>query len=140
MTHQPVPESPRVLVVEDDDELRWAMSSCLAKAGFDVTLVATGADAVRAARARRPDVIVIDVVLPDSGGLGVANAIRRQPELETVPVLFTTGLDSPAVRDLLAPAPVLLKPFKRRQLVRWVSRAARAPGAAPSREPAAPPG
>lgn len=139
MTHQPDPESPRVLVVEDDDELRWAMSSCLARAGFDVTLVATGADAVRAARARRPDVMVIEVVLPDSGGLGVANAIRRHPQLETVPVLFTTGLDSPAVRNLLAPAPVLLKPFKRRQLVRWVSRAARQPHPTSPHDPAAPP-
>lgn len=140
MNHQPDPERFRVLVVEDDDELRWAMSSCLARAGFDVTLVATGADAVRAALARRPDVMVIDVVLPDSGGLGVANEIRRHQDLEAVPVLYTTGLDSPAIRDLLAPAPVLLKPFKQRQLVSWVSRAARLPAAAASAAPASSPG
>lgn len=123
MSHDRDPQPRRVLLVEDDDELRFAMTSCLASAGFDVTLVATGADAVRAALRRRPEVMVIDVMLPDSGGLGVANEIRRHPDLGSVPVLFTTALDSPAVRDLLAPAPVLFKPFKRRQLVSAVRRA-----------------
>lgn len=121
-----------VLLVEDDDELRFAMTSCLSKAGFSVTLVATGADAVRAARARRPDVMVIDLMLPDSGGLGVANEIRRQPELGTVPVLYTTGFDSPAVRSRLAPAPVLFKPFNTLQLLSAVR------GALASAGPAAP--
>jgi DNA-binding response OmpR family regulator len=131
------PESRRVLVVEDDDELRCAMSSCLARAGFAVTLVATGADAVRAARALRPDAMVIDVMLPDSGGLGVAREIRRHPDLESVPVLFTTALDSPAIRDLLAPAPVLFKPFRKRQLVSWVRHATRNTAAQESPPPPA---
>lgn len=116
-------ERPTVLVVEDDDELRCAMATCLARAGFAVTLVSTGADAVRAARGRRPEAMVIDLVLPDSGGLGVAEVLRLEPELASVPVLFTTGLDSPAVQELIAPAPVLYKPFKQRQLVGWVRRA-----------------
>jgi DNA-binding response OmpR family regulator len=136
MNHPRDTQSPRVLVVEDDDELRCAMSSCLARAGFAVTLVATGADAVRAARTVRPDVMVIDVMLPDSGGLGVAREIRRHPDLESVPVLFTTGLDSPAIKNLLAPAPVLLKPFKKRQLVSWVWRATRVDTPAPGEPPA----
>ncbi len=116
---QPREHAPGIelLLVEDDDDLRFAMTSCLAKAGFAVTLVATGADAVRAARARRPDVMVIDLMLPDSGGLGVANTIRDQPELAEIPVLFTTGFDSPAVKVRLAPAPVLFKPFSTLQLV-----------------------
>ncbi|ABC83655.1 response regulator transcription factor [Anaeromyxobacter dehalogenans] len=114
---------PKVLLVEDDDDLRVAMAGCLAGAGFDVTLVATGADAVRAALRDHPQVMVIDVMLPDSGGLGVAEALHRYPELEQVPVLFTTGLAAPAVKALLAPAPVLFKPFGRRQLVSAVRSA-----------------
>lgn len=117
------PDQPKVLVVEDDDDLRVAMASCLAGAGFDVTIVATGADAVRAALRERPQVMVIDVMLPDSGGLGLAEALRRYPELEPVPVLFTTGLAAPAVKALLAPAPVLFKPFGRRQLLSAVRSA-----------------
>ncbi len=133
MSYERDPERPKVLVVEDDDELRCAMATCLARAGFAVTLVSTGADAVRAARGLRPDAMVIDLMLPDSGGLGVAEVLRLRPGLESVPVLFTTGLDSPAVKELLAPAPVLYKPFNQRQLVGWVRRAtsaaARAEGA-----------
>ena len=109
-----------MLVIEDDDELRTAMATCLSKAGFAVTPVATGADGVDAARAVHPDAVVIDVMLPDAGGLGVAREVRRLTDLESVPVLFTTALDLPSVRDLLAPAPVLFKPFTRRQLLTWV--------------------
>lgn len=116
MTHRRAGEV-EVLLVEDDDELRYAMTGCLSRAGYSVTLVATGADAVRAARARRPDVMVIDLMLPDSGGLGVANEIRREPALGAVPVLYTTGFDSPAVRERLAPDPVLFKPFNTLQLL-----------------------
>ncbi len=106
-----------LLLVEDDDELRFAMTGCLSRAGSSVTLVATGADAVRAARGRRPDLMVIDLMLPDAGGLGVATEIRRDPALRSVPVLYTTGFDSPAVRERLAPDPVLFKPFNTLQLL-----------------------
>jgi DNA-binding response OmpR family regulator len=126
MSYEPDPGSPRVLVIEDDDELRTAMATCLSKAGFAVTPVATGADGVEAARAVHPDAVVIDVMLPDAGGLGVAREVRRLADLESVPVLFTTALDLPSVRDLLAPAPVLFKPFTKRQLLTWVRGVTRA--------------
>jgi len=118
-------DRPRVLLVEDDDGLRTAMAGCLARAGFAVSSVATGADAVAAARAVRPDAMVIDVVLPDAGGLGVAHEVWRDRELRSVPVLFTTALSNPVVRNLLAPAQVLFKPFSKRQLLSWVRCATR---------------
>lgn len=135
MTHRRAGEV-EVLLVEDDDELRFAMTGCLSRAGYSVTLVATGADAVRAARTRRPDLLVIDLMLPDAGGLGVANEIHREPTLGAVPVLYTTGFDSPAVRERLAPAPVLFKPFNTQQLLTAVRGAlARAQPAAAAAAP-----
>ncbi len=119
-------ERPRVLVVEDDDALRSVMASCLSRAGFAVSSVATGADAVAAARAVHPDAMVIDILLPDAGGLGVARELSRQSDLAAVPVLFTTALSSPAVRSLLASQQVLFKPFSKRQLLSWVREATRA--------------
>lgn len=115
---------PRVLVVEDDDGLRSVMTSCLSRAGFAVSSVATGADAVAAARAVHPNAMVIDILLPDAGGLGVARELSR--DLAQVPVLFTTALSSPAVRGLLASEQVLFKPFSKRQLLSWVRGATRA--------------
>ena len=65
----------------------------------------------------RPGVIVLDLLLPDAGGLGVAREIRRQPALRAVPVLFVTGLSTPLVQRAVAPEPVLQKPFTYRQLL-----------------------
>jgi DNA-binding response OmpR family regulator len=116
----------RLLVVEDDDALRSAMVRCLTREGFQVTSVATGADAVEMARALRPDAAIIDVVLPDAGGLGIARAMRRERDLASLPVLFTTALSLPSVREALSPAPVLFKPFTRGQLVKLVREVTRA--------------
>ncbi len=126
MTDQAGSERPRVLVVEDDDGLRDVMASCLSRAGFAVSSVATGADAVVAARAVHPNAMVIDILLPDAGGLGVARELSRERELASVPVLFTTALSSPVVRDLLSTEQVLFKPFSKRQLLSWVREATRA--------------
>ena len=109
------PGAPTVMVVDDDEPLRDAMARALARAGYRVVAACSGADALEVGRAVRPDAAVIDVFLRDAGGLGVARALRR--ELEDVPVLFVTGLSLPSVRQVLAPSPVLFKPFTRRQLL-----------------------
>ena len=116
------PRTKRVLLVEDDEAQRAAMSRALAKAGFEVIAAADGARAVDAARALRPDAVVVDVFLPDAGGLGVARALRAV--LSAVPILFVTGLAIAGVREALAPAPVLFKPFSRKQLLSSVRRIA----------------
>lgn len=104
-----------MLVVEDDGPLREAMTRTLTRAGFEVLATGSGAEALRAGAGGRPDAAVIDVFLPDAGGLGVARGLRR--DLCGVPVVFVTGLGLAAVREALAPAPVLFKPFTRRQLL-----------------------
>jgi DNA-binding response OmpR family regulator len=115
MSPDPQNGPARVLVVEDDAPLREAMTRTLTRAGFLVVATASGAEALEAGAATRPDAAVIDVFLPDAGGLGVARGLRR--DLAGVPVVFVTGLGLQAVREALAPAPVLFKPFTRRQLV-----------------------
>jgi CheY-like chemotaxis protein len=112
----------RVLVVEDDDALRSSVARVLSRAGFEVTAAATGAAAVAVARGLLPDAAVIDVFLPDAGGLGVARALREA--CGPTPILFVTGLALAAVREALAPAPVLFKPFTRRQLLASLRRIA----------------
>ncbi len=106
-----------VLLVEDDPSSLAAMVEVLLRDGYRVTTATTGADALEAARRIRFDAFVIDVFLPDAGGLGVARALGQQREDAALPVLFVTGLSTPAVRDALSPAPVLLKPLRRRQLL-----------------------
>jgi two-component system OmpR family response regulator len=116
-----------VLVIEDDPSSLAPMVECLLRDGFQVTTAASGADALDAARRRRFDAFVIDVFLPDAGGLGVAHSLVRQGQRGSLPVLFITALSSPAVRAALSPAPVLYKPFRRAQLVDAIGEVIRRP-------------
>ncbi len=115
------PSGPaHVLVVDDDAPLRQAIERGLTRAGFQVTTAASGAEALALARTVRLDAAVIDVLLPDAGGLGVARALRQHECLASVPIVFMTALSLPVVRETLAPAPVLFKPFTYGQLLRVV--------------------
>jgi DNA-binding response OmpR family regulator len=106
-----------VLLVEDDEGLRKAVARGLTKAGYSVATAGNGREALQLARASAPDAVVMDVLLPDSGGLGIARAMRQHREMRALPILFVTALSPAAVRDTLFPAPVLFKPFTYRQLV-----------------------
>jgi two-component system response regulator MprA len=89
---------PKLLIVEDDRELRELLTRGLGEEGFDVRAVALGGEALRSARERTPDAIVIDIGLPDTDGRDVCQALRA--EGTTAPVLFLTARD--AVTDRLA--------------------------------------
>src|SRR3954451_14062212 len=79
----------RAGICEDDHELRGVVRDALAREGFEVTAAATGADAVRAFSDTPPDVMVLDIGLPDADGRDVCQALRARGV--TAPVLFLTG-------------------------------------------------
>ena len=82
----------RVLVVEDEHGMRSYLQPLLERHGYAVDAVATGADALASVRDRRPDLVLLDVGLPDISGLDVCREIRRLPGY--IPVVMLTGLDS----------------------------------------------
>jgi len=84
----------RLLVVDDEPNIRELLSVSLRFSGFDVTAAATGRDALDAAERDPPDLVVLDVMLPDLDGFQVA---RRLREARQVPILFLTARD--AVQD-----------------------------------------
>jgi two-component system, OmpR family, response regulator len=88
----------RLLLVEDDADLRGVLVRGLGEEGFAVTAVGSGRDAVRAAAAEAPDLLVVDVGLPDADGRDVCQALRAHGV--RAPVLFLTAHD--AVPDRLA--------------------------------------
>ncbi|WP_406285860.1 response regulator transcription factor [Streptomyces sp. NBC_00209] len=88
----------RVLVVDDEASLTELLSLALRYEGWEVRSAGDGAAAVRTARAFRPDVVILDVMLPDMDGIAVLGRLRR--ELSDVPVLFLTARDS--VEDRIA--------------------------------------
>jgi len=88
----------RVLIVEDDPELRSVLSRSLREEGFDVDTVANGGDVLARTEKGLPDIFVIDIGLPDADGRDVCQALRARG-IE-VPVLFLTARD--AVVDRVA--------------------------------------
>ncbi|MCQ4081711.1 response regulator transcription factor [Streptomyces sp. RB6PN25] len=82
----------RVLVVDDESALAELMSMALRYEGWDVRTEGDGNSALRTARAFRPDVVVLDIMLPDVDGLNLLLMLRR--EIPDVPVLFLTAKDS----------------------------------------------
>jgi two-component system, OmpR family, response regulator len=82
---------PRVLVVEDDSDLRRLLRRGLEEEGFDVILAALGKDAVSLAESVPPDLLVVDIGLPDADGRDVCQAIRSRGV--DSPVLFLTARD-----------------------------------------------
>jgi DNA-binding response OmpR family regulator len=109
--------SHRILVVEDDETIAHAVAERLRSAGFEVDVAVDGPSGVEAAAARRPDLVVLDLMLPGLDGLEVCRRIQRDSR---VPVLMLTARDDEA--DLLVGLAVgaddyLTKPFSPRELV-----------------------
>lgn len=87
------PAEDRVLVVDDEESLVDMVSSALRFAGYTVDAVTMGFDALRAVKASPPDVIVLDVNLPDVDGFEVCRRLRRDGH--DMPIIFLTARDDP---------------------------------------------
>ena len=88
----PVTEQQRVLVVDDERSIVDAVATALRYEGFQVEEAGTGREALKAAESQRPDLIVLDIMLPDLDGLEVTRRLRQDGL--RVPVLFLTARDS----------------------------------------------
>lgn len=107
-----------ILVVEDDPIIRQTVSYALTRSGFEVTAVADGTAALEAARSRKPDLVLLDLMLPGMDGYEVAQALR-QDDRETA-IIMVTALDqaSDKVRGLDSGADdYITKPFSMDELL-----------------------
>jgi two-component system OmpR family response regulator len=91
-TASPAGPEARLLVVEDEPNIRELLSTSLRFAGFDVRTAADGATALTLAESEKPDLLVLDVMLPDMDGFAVTRTLRDQGR--HVPVVFLTARDS----------------------------------------------
>jgi PAS domain S-box-containing protein len=101
---QPVARQRRVLVVEDNHDIRETSCELLAMAGFDVTGVSTGSEALEKAPAFCPNVVLLDVGLPDLSGYDVARRLREMPQFASTLLVAITGYDTPEARALSSAA------------------------------------
>jgi two-component system OmpR family response regulator len=128
-------EQPKVLVVDDEEHITELVALGLGYNGFDVERVSSGRAALAAIAASKPDLIVLDVMLPDLDGFEVARRLRQSEGAGTrVPVIFLTARDTTAekVQGLrLGSDDYVTKPFSIEELierVKAVLRRSRGPG------------
>ena len=113
-----------VLVVDEDDGIRTQICECLAGRQLACREAATARDALRSALADPPDLILVDLVLPDQSGLGLCRMVRESPSLATTPIIVLTSRASEIDRVLAFESGAddfLAKPFYPPELAARVS-------------------
>jgi two-component system phosphate regulon response regulator PhoB len=103
-----------VLVVDEDDGVRAEICQCLADRQISCREAATARDALKSALEDPPDLILVDLVLPDQSGLGLCRTVRESPALATTPIIVLTSRASEMDRVLAFESGVddfLAKPF-----------------------------
>lgn len=105
--------SPLVLIVEDDPSVRGLLQTLLGAQGYRVTVADDGLAGLVKASSARPALILLDLMMPDLGGLRVLEELRGDPSLSSVPVLVVTGKVDvvPSLRAELGEDSVFAKPF-----------------------------
>ncbi|HWE64628.1 MAG TPA: response regulator [Chloroflexota bacterium] len=86
-------QSSVILCVDDDEQIRDLVTIALSLAGYQVVCAADGAEALRRAVADQPQLILLDVMLPDMRGYEVLHVLKRDPRTVTIPIIFLSALD-----------------------------------------------
>ena len=110
----------RLLLIEDDARLAGMVADYLGQAGFSVDRAPTVAQARAAVLRQAPDLVLMDVMLPDGDGLALTAEWRQQPRTSSLPILMLTARGDPADRILgleLGADDYLAKPFEPRELL-----------------------
>jgi len=110
----------KIALIEDDPDLYSLIQYNLTKEGFAMTGLQTGKGALDLCRREKPDLIILDIMLPDSDGLDICKGIRSNPDLANVPVIFLTARASETDRIVgleLGANDYIVKPFFVRELI-----------------------
>jgi two-component system alkaline phosphatase synthesis response regulator PhoP len=110
----------RILVVDDDPDIVRLVRSYLEKAGFQVLTAYDGGSALQMLRAERPQLLVLDLMLPDTDGWDVARLVRQDPALTGTPIIMLTARvdDNDKIHGLdIGADDYITKPFNPREVV-----------------------
>lgn len=118
----------RVAVIDDEEDVLTFVRVALEDAGYVVATVSRSPEAMPALEAFRPDLVLLDVLMPEQMGLSLYSELRAHPTLGATPVLFLTGLNAredvaPLTRTATPPTGYLEKPIDAPSLLAAVRRA-----------------
>lgn len=86
-------QSAKVLVIDDEPEITDIVETFLTESGYTVEVENNAVEALQKARKFKPDVILLDIMMPDVDGYGVCQELKKDPAMAHVPVIFLTGKD-----------------------------------------------
>ncbi len=110
----------RVLVIEDEQDVAELIRYNLAKEGYEVRVVANGVDGLKQARESRPDMILLDIMVPQLNGWEVCRRLKQEPDTREVPVIMVTGRVEEGDKVLgfeMGADDYVTKPFSPRELL-----------------------
>jgi CheY-like chemotaxis protein len=116
------PTATTVLVIDDDASVRDLMTRFLEKLGYRAISAPTGEEGLRLARHLRPDIITLDVVMPQMNGWDVLGALKADPALTSIPVIMVTIVDHEALGLERGASNYLVKPIDRDRLAEALDR------------------
>jgi DNA-binding response OmpR family regulator len=93
---------PRILIVDDERDFIELVQYRLAGLGCEFIVAGDGVQALSQARQFKPDLILLDILLPDLDGLSVCEILRRQPSTKKIPIIFMSALTSEVTRRTVA--------------------------------------
>ena len=117
-----------VLTVDDSPSIRQMIKVTLEPAGHSVIEAGDGAQGLAQAQAKRPDIVITDLNMPNMNGLELIRALRKQPTLTGLPIVFLTTESNDAVKQEAKSAGAtgwITKPFKPEQLLAVVAKLVR---------------
>lgn len=123
-----MPLAKKILIAEDEPNIVISLEFLLTGAGYEVAIARDGSEAIRLAGTLRPDLIVLDVMLPSVDGFEVCRRIRDNPETRDTKILMLTarGRESEVEKGMVAGANAYLtKPFATKELVKAVGELTR---------------
>ena len=110
----------KILIVEDDQDIIELLTYNLGQAGFDIHVVCDGTDALQHATSAIPDLIILDLLLPEIDGLEVCRLLKANPQTATIPIVMLTAKAEQVDRIVgfeLGADDYIVKPFSPREVV-----------------------
>lgn len=83
----------RILLIDDDEDMLAMTGRWLEKGGYEVMKASTGKDALSMMTSDKPDLVLLDYAMPEMDGPAVLAAIRSNPDIKDIPVVYRTGMD-----------------------------------------------
>ena len=113
-------EQKKILIADDNENIRDALTYLLEDEGYDLLLAKDGADTLRKVRERRPDILFLDIMMPEMNGYDVCRTIKNDPQLKSTYIIMLTAKGQVAEQERgkeVGADEYIVKPFSPMELL-----------------------